>query len=101
MTGCYYTTRSVEGNRISAAQVQEIKLGKTIESDLLMLLGPPTKKEHKPDGTLSLLYTYYQIKSPTLPGGIVIYGLMDNEEEELFEIILKGGVVQSFHFLKP
>jgi hypothetical protein len=101
MAGCSYTTRSVKGNKISAAQVQEIKLNKTNESDLLMLLGPPANKENKADGTLSLLYTYHQIKSPTFPGGYVIYGLMDQEEDEVFEVILKGGVVQSFHFLRP
>jgi hypothetical protein len=27
-----------------------------------------------------------------------MHGLLDREEEEIFEVILKDGVVQSFHF---
>ena len=98
---CTYTLRSMEGNAISAQQIQEIKLGKTTETDLLRLLGPPSKKEHRTDGTDRLLYVHSQVKSPTLIGGFVIYGLVDKEEEEVFEVILKSGVVQSFHFIQP
>lgn len=98
--GCSYTLRSTEGHKIPTAQIQEIKLGKTTEADLLRLLGPPFKKEGKPDGTTRLLYIHSELKSPTLPGGIVLYGLFDKVEEEVFEIILKDGTVQSHHFLK-
>ena len=97
--GCSYTIRSTSGNRISAAQVQEIKLGKTTEMDLFKLLGPPSQKERKPDGTEELLYTYSQVESPTLPGGFVI-DVLGREKEEVFEIVLKDGFVQNYHFLK-
>jgi len=100
-SGCYYTLRISEGKKITSNQVQEIKLGKTTEIDLLTLLGPPSKKEKKLDGTEVLLYIHSQTESPTLPGKIVIYGLLDKEREEIFEVILKNGVVQSFHFTKP
>lgn len=96
--GCNYTVRSVQGNRISAAQVQEIKLGRTTEMELFNLLGPPAKKEHKETGNVVLRYTHFQVESLTFPGGIVMHGLLDREEEEIFEVILKDGVVQSFHF---
>lgn len=100
LEGCYFTLRSTEGTKISAAQIQEIKLGKTTETDLLKILGPPSQKESKPDGTATLLYIHTQVKSPTLLGGFVIYGLADKEEEEVFEVVLKHGIVQSYHFLK-
>jgi hypothetical protein len=100
LEGCYYTLRSTEGSKISAAQVQEIKLGKTTELDLLRILGPPSKKEVKPDGTEVLRYIHTTWENLTLPGGYVIYGLLDRETEEIFEIILKDHAVQSYHFLK-
>ncbi|MBM4333948.1 MAG: hypothetical protein FJ117_22480 [Deltaproteobacteria bacterium] len=101
MGGCYYTLRFTEGTKISAAQMQEIKLGKTTELDLIKILGPPSKKETKLDGTETLIYIHFQIESPTLPGGVVLHGFLDKDREEIFEVILKNGVVQSFHFLKP
>jgi hypothetical protein len=100
LEGCYYTMRSTEGNKISAAQVQEIKLGKTTETDLQNILGPPSKKEVKPDGTEVLRYIHITWENPTLPGGYVMYGFFDRETEEIFEIILKDHVVQSYHFLR-
>lgn len=98
--GCTYTVRSTEGIKLTSAQIQDIKLGKTTEAELLKLLGPPSKKEKKPDGTEVLLYIYYQIESPTLPGGVVLHGFLERDREEIFEVILKEGVVQSFHYLK-
>ena len=97
--GCYYTVHTTEGRNISAAQIQEIKLGKTTEADLLKILGPPSKKEPKPDGALSLLYVYSQEKNPTFPGGFVVQTIVE-KEEETFEILLKDGVVFSYHFLR-
>jgi outer membrane protein assembly factor BamE (lipoprotein component of BamABCDE complex) len=93
--------RSTQGTKISAAQVQEIKLGKTTETDLLSLLGPPSKKENRMDGSSVLLYIYSQTETPTLPGGFIIYGFLEKDREEVFEIIMKNGFVQSFHFIKP
>jgi len=100
LEGCYYTLRSTEGSKISAAQVQEIKLGKTTDIDLLKILGPPSKKEVKRDGTEILRYIHTTWENPTLPGGYVMYGLFDRETEEIFEITLKDHVVQSYHFLR-
>jgi outer membrane protein assembly factor BamE (lipoprotein component of BamABCDE complex) len=97
--GCYYTLHSTEGNKISTAQIQEIKLGKTTEADLLRILGPPSKKDSQPGRTTTLLYVHTEVKSPTLVGGFVFHGIA-KEEEEVFEVILKDGVVQSYHFLK-
>lgn len=97
--GCYYTLHSTEGNKISAAQIQEIRLGKTTEADLLRILGPPSRKDSKPGGTTTLLYVHTELKSPTLLGGFVFHGVA-KEEEEVFEVILKEGVVQNYHFLK-
>jgi hypothetical protein len=100
LEGCYYTTRSVEGNKISAAQVQEIRLGKTTDRDLLKIFGPPTRKEAKPDGTEVLRYIHTTWENPTLPGGYVVYGFFDRETEEIFEVTLKDHVVQTYHFLR-
>ena len=97
--GCYYTVSTTEGGDISAAQIQEIKLGKTTEADLVKILGPPSKKETKPDGTTTLLYVYSQEKSPTLPGGLVVRAIVE-KNEETFEITLKDGVVHSYRFLR-
>lgn len=98
--GCSYTLRSSGGTKVTTEQVQTIRLGKTTEVDLLRLLGPPTRKEQKPDGTARLLYDYSAIRSPALPWGITLYGLFDREESETFEVILREGVVQSYRFLK-
>lgn len=100
LSGCAYTARSTEGQRIAAAQVQQIKLGQTTEVDLLKLLGPPSKKERKADGTEHLIYIHSELKSLTFPGGIVLYGPMDKVEEDIFEVILKNGVVQTYQFRK-
>ena len=100
LEGCYYSLRSTEGSKISAAQIQEIKLGKTTEMDLLRILGPPSKKEVKLDGTEALRYIHTTWENPTLPGGYVIYGFFDRETEEIFEILLKDHVVQSYQFLR-
>ncbi len=98
--GCYYTLHSTSGNEISSTQIQEIKLGKTTEIDLIRLLGEPSRKVPNPSGTVTLQYIHEEIKSVTLPGGYVIYGLLDREVEEIFEVITKDGVVQSYHFIK-
>ena len=97
--GCYYTATNTEGNDISAAQIQEIKLGRTTEADLIKIFGPPTKRETNPDGTTTLLYVRSQEKSPTLPGGFVVHGIVE-KNEEIFEITLKDGVVRSYRFLR-
>ncbi len=99
--GCTYTLRSHQGAKISAAQVQEIKLGKTTETDLVALLGPPSKKEVRMDGSSALLYIYSETETPTLPGGFILYGFLEKDREEVFEVTVKNGVVQSFHFIKP
>jgi hypothetical protein len=39
LTGCSYTFTSAEGRRVTSAQIQEIKLGRTTELDLIKL-GP-------------------------------------------------------------
>lgn len=98
--GCTYTVRHTEGTKLTSAQIQDIRLGKTTEAELLRLLGPPSKKERKPDGSEVLHYIYTQIESPTLWGGVVLHGFFEKDHEEIFEIILKEGVVQSFHYLK-
>ncbi len=51
-----------------------------------------------PDGYNKQIWDW---ENPTLPGGYVIYGFLDRETKEIFEIILKDQVVQSYHFLKP
>jgi hypothetical protein len=99
--GCTYTMRSAQGTKVSAAQIQEIKLGKTTETDLLSLLGPPSRKEVRMDGSIVLLYMYSETETPTLPGGFIMYGFLEKDREETFEILVKDGVVQSFHFTKP
>ncbi len=97
--GCYYTATTTEGADITSAQIQEIKLGKTTEANLEKILGPPSKRESNADGTTTLQYVYSQEKSPTLPGGLVVRGIVE-KKEEIFEITLKNGVVQNYRFLR-
>lgn len=99
--GCSYTLTSTEGMRVTSAQIQEIKLGRTTELDLVKLLGPPTKKERMLAGNERLLYESTEIKSPTFFGKFKAKGFFDKEEDETFEIILKDGFVQSYRFLTP
>jgi hypothetical protein len=101
LAGCSYTFSSAEGNRVTWAQIQEIKLGRTTELDLIRLLGSPTQKEKAMNGTDRLIYEWTDIKSLTFPGGYQARGFFDKEEDDSFEIILKDGRVQSYRFIKP
>jgi hypothetical protein len=99
--GCSYTLISTEGVKVSSKQIQEIKLGRTNEMDLLKLLGPPSKKERLLSGNVRLIYESTEVKSLTFPWGYKAKGLLDQEEDEVFEIVLKDGIVQSYRYLKP
>jgi len=90
-----------EGARVSSAQVQEIKLGRTTELELVKLLGPPSKKERMLSGNDRWIYEYTEIRSITFPWGYQAKGFLDKEVDEIFEVILKDGVVQSYRYLKP
>jgi len=100
-TGCSYTFSSAVGTRVTLAQIQEIKLGRTTQLDLFKLLGSPAKMEKAKDGTYRLVYEWTDIWSPTFPGGYQARGFFDKEKEEAFEIIIKDGVVQNYQFMKP
>jgi outer membrane protein assembly factor BamE (lipoprotein component of BamABCDE complex) len=100
-SACYYTLQSTQGARISSAQIQEIKLGKTTEADLLKLLGPPSKREKTLSGNEQLTYLQTRTESLTFIGGYVAKGVLDREQQEGFEITLKNGIVQSYRYLKP
>ncbi len=99
--GCSYTLTAVQGPKVTSAQVQEIKLGRTTEMDLFKLLGPASKKERIRNGNERLLFETTEIKSLTFPGGFQAKGFLDKEEDEIFEVILKDGIVQSYRFLNP
>jgi outer membrane protein assembly factor BamE (lipoprotein component of BamABCDE complex) len=101
LNGCYYTLQSIQGAKVSSAQIQEIKLGKSTEADLLKLLGPPTKKEHTLSGNERLTYLSTRTESLTFIGGYVAKGVLDREQQEGFEVILRDGIVQSYRYLKP
>ncbi len=101
LTGCSYTFTSALGTRVTSAQVQEIKLGRTTALDLAKLLGSPAKMEKAMDGTYRLVYEWTDIWSPTFLGGYQARGFFDKEKDEAFEVILKDGVVQSYRFMKP
>ena len=100
LPGCYYTIQSMEGPKISADQVQEIRLGKTTDTDLLKILGAPSKKQAKADGTEVFRYIHTTWENPTLPGGYVVRSFFERETEEIFEVVLKDHVVQQYYFLR-
>jgi outer membrane protein assembly factor BamE (lipoprotein component of BamABCDE complex) len=97
--GCTYASRSSEGTQVSAAKIQELRIGQTTESDLGRLFGTPTKRERRGDGTEVWQYTHRQVLTPTL-GGTVVIEPIEKEVEETFELVLKNGIVQSYRFLK-
>jgi hypothetical protein len=97
---CSYNTTSVQGIRVTSAQIQEIKLGRTTALDLFMLLGPPARMERLNGDRGRLVYAWTEIKSLTSPGGYRAVGLRDKEERQTFEVILKDGQVQSYRFIK-
>ncbi len=99
--GCGYTQSSVEGVKVTSAHIQEIRIGRTTELDLMKILGSPTKKEKTLGGNARLVYESTEIKSLTFPGGYQAKGFFDKEEDVAFEIILKDGVVQNYRFIKP
>ena len=101
LVSCSYTLTSTEGVKVSSAQIQGIKLGRTTETDLVKLLGPPSKKERMISGHDRLIYESTEVKSLTFPGGFKAEGFLDKEEDEVFEVPLKDGVVQSYRFIKP
>jgi hypothetical protein len=89
------------GGQSLPAQIQDIKLGKSTEADLLKILGPPTKKERTLSGNERLTYLCTRTESLTFIGGYVAKGVLDREQEEGFEVILRDGIVQSYRYLKP
>jgi hypothetical protein len=101
LLGCSYTLYSTQGINVTSAQIQNIRLARTTEMELLSILGPPTKKERVLGGGQRLLYESAEIYSLTFPGGYQAKGFLDREEEEIFEVILKDGIVQSYRYLKP
>jgi len=98
---CSYSLNSTQGVKVSSGQIENIKLGRTTEMELLTLLGPPTKKERVLGGGQRLLYESTDINSLTFPGGYQASGFLDREKEEIFEVILKDGIVQNYQYLKP
>ena len=76
-------------------------MGRTTEMDLFRLLGSPSKKERMLSGNQRLLYESTEIKSLTFIGGFKAEGFFDKEEDEVFEVILKDGIVQSYRYLTP
>lgn len=97
--GCTYTQRSSEGPLVSSAHIQDLKIGQTTETDLHRLLGPPTNRERRSDGTEIWRYIHTRILNPTL-GGAVVLEPFQREVEETFEVVLKNGAVQSYRFIK-
>ncbi len=98
---CSYTVTSIQGPEVTSTQVQDIKLGRTTETEILRLLGPASKKERMPNGSERLIYQTTLTKSLTFPWGYQAKGFLDKEEDETFEVTLKGGIVQSYRFLNP
>ena len=98
---CSYTVYSTEGVKVTSGQIERIKLGRTTEREVLSLLGPPTKIERVLGGGKRLLYESTDINSLTFPGGYQARGFLDKEEDEIFEVILKDGIVENYRFLKP
>ncbi len=101
LSGCSYTMTSTEGAKVSLAQVEKIKLGRTTETDILKIIGPASRKERMMSGTEKLLYESTSVQSLTFPGGYQARGLLDREVDEVFEVTLKNGVVESYRFVKP
>jgi hypothetical protein len=101
LAGCSYTTTSVQGDRVTSSQIQEIKLARTTGLELVMLLGPPARGEKMTGEDLRLVYAWTEFKSLTIPGGYQAVGLYDKEERQTFEVILKDGRVLSYRFIKP
>lgn len=98
---CSYTVYSTQGIKVQSGQIEKIKLGRTTEMEVLNLLGPPTKKERVLGGGQRLLYESTDINSLTFPGGYQARGFLDKEEDEIFEVILKDGIVETYRYLKP
>ena len=98
---CSYTLTSIQGPKVTSSQVQEIKLGRTTELDLLRLLGPASKKERMLNGNERLVYATTEVKSLTFPWGYQAKGFLDKEEDEIFEVTLRDGIVQGYRFLNP
>ena len=101
LESCSYTLTSIQGPKVTSAQVQQIKLGRTTETDVLRLLGPASKKERVPNGNERLVYETTEVKSLTFPWGYQAKGFLDKEQDEIFEVTLKDGIVQSYRFLNP
>ncbi|MGA2958982.1 MAG: hypothetical protein ABSF48_25105 [Thermodesulfobacteriota bacterium] len=76
-------------------------MGRTTELDILRLLGPASKKERMLNGNERLVYATTEIKSLTFPWGYQAKGFLDKEEDEIFEVTLKDGIVQGYRFINP
>ncbi len=80
----------IEGRKIDAEKVRQLKAGETDVNKVVELLGTPTKAETLPNK--DLLYTYtYQAKEP-------IWFATDTTAAQALEITLRQGVVKDYKF---
>jgi outer membrane protein assembly factor BamE (lipoprotein component of BamABCDE complex) len=80
----------IEGRKIDAEKVRQLKAGETKAEQLIELLGMPTKAETLPNK--DRLYTYtYQAKAP-------IWFATDTTAAQVLEITLRQGVVKDYRF---
>ncbi len=100
VSGCSYTLTSSQGAKVSSDKLEQIRVGRTTEMDLLKIIGPASQKERLISGTERLFYESTQVLSLTFPGGYQAKGLLDKEVDEIFEVTLRNGVVESYRFVK-
>ena len=85
--GCATTQK---GKVLDPAKLQQLQMGKTKTMEVEQLFGKPDKVE--PMGADSVKYIYdYSKKQPMLFA-------MDPETKETLEVMIKGGIVQTYKF---
>lgn len=97
MAGC--TTIKVEktGMEIVDAPVKVLKVGVTTKAEVIKLYGEPSKVSMKEDSE-ELIYESKTVETPSYMGGLVINEAGRVVTLKRLEVVVRGGVVQSYRF---
>ncbi len=80
----------IEGVKIDAEKVRQLKAGETDVNKVVELLGTPTKAEKLPNGDLVYFYNY-RAETP-------IWFATDTTATQVLEVTLRQGVVKDYKF---
>jgi outer membrane protein assembly factor BamE (lipoprotein component of BamABCDE complex) len=87
------------GRQIDQGRVSEIKKGRTTETDLVQMFGPPNNRSIDSDGNTRLTWTYYEMQmdgKSFIPIAGAFIGSSNQKSQHLEVTLGSDGKVQNF-----